>query len=53
MKRKTDASQQSNGAHETKKRALSDDAVISHFRNSLFKPIKLNNYIKAYTILTL
>lgn len=48
MKRKTDASHQSNGAHEAKKRALTDDAVVSRFRDGLFEPTELDNYTKAY-----
>lgn len=48
MKRKTEDTQQSNGRHEAKKRALTDDAVISRFREGLFDPSELENYTKSY-----
>jgi hypothetical protein len=48
MKRKTNASHKSNGAHEAKKRALTDDSVVSRFRDGLFEPTELDNYTKSY-----
>lgn len=48
MKRKTDDSSQSNGGHEAKKRALTDDVAVSRFREGLFEPTELDTYTKAY-----
>lgn len=48
MKRKTEETHQSNGRHEAKKRVLSDDAVISRFREGLFDTAELESYTKSY-----
>ncbi|EEA23514.1 putative component of NuA3 histone acetyltransferase complex [Talaromyces marneffei ATCC 18224] len=48
MKRKTEEAHQSNGRHEAKKRALSDDVAISRFREGLFDTAELEKYTKSY-----
>lgn len=48
MKRKTSGTQEPNGHHEAKKRALSDDAVAARFREGLFDPAELDRYTKSY-----
>ncbi|KUL89771.1 hypothetical protein ZTR_00503 [Talaromyces verruculosus] len=48
MKRKTEEAHKVNGQNGAKKRVLSDDAVISRFREGLFDAAELESYTKSY-----
>jgi hypothetical protein len=50
MKRKTEETHQSNGQNGAKKRVLSDNAVISRFREGLFDSAELEKYTKSYAV---
>lgn len=48
MKRKTDDTNHSNGIQIAKKRILTEDTVLSRFRDGLFEPAELEKYTKSY-----
>ena len=48
MKRKTEEAHKVNGQNGAKKRVLSDDTVISRFREGLFDAAELESYTKSY-----